>query len=146
MKTGNSALITKLDKTFREILKLRQLRKGHFRCFVCGMDKGGFLHPKDHKDGLQVIHYVKRDVYVLRWDFRNCEMGCSQCNRSHNQNPAPHTLAIIKNYGEERVRELEITTQLSRQVGKSMTRLQKLEKLEELEAILKEELDNPNRS
>lgn len=137
---SNKALKDKLDKTFREILKLRQLKKGHFRCFVCNIDKSGFLHPKTNKDGLQVIHYVRRDVFVLRWDFKNCEMGCSSCNRTHNQNPSPHTRAIIRNYGEERLNELYEITKSSKQVGKSMTKLQKLEKLEELESILQKEL------
>jgi hypothetical protein len=145
-RISNSSLIKKLDHVFREILKLRQVRKKHYKCFVCGKDMGGFFNPTIKKDALQVLHYVRRDVYVLRWDFRNCEMGCSVCNRVHNQNPLPHTVAIIKEYGQERIDELNEITKLSKQVGKSMTRIQKVEKLEELEQILKTELDNTSGS
>lgn len=135
-KLSEKALTRKLDNVFREIMKSRQLQKGHFRCFVCKQDKGGFFHPKERPFGLQVIHFIGRTVFSLRWDFDNCEMGCSSCNRIHEENILPHTYAIIKEYGEERIDTLNTKYQAYKRVGKSMTKAQKLEKLEELEKIL----------
>jgi 5-methylcytosine-specific restriction endonuclease McrA len=140
-RISDKQLTNKLDDVFRNIMRAKQLRKGHFRCFVCGMDAHQFSNHKE--PGLQVGHFISRSVRPLRWDFDNCEMVCSSCNIIHENNTLPHTVAILREYGEERVQSLNTTWQLSRQVGKSFTRTQKLERLEELEEIL-EDLTNTN--
>lgn len=86
-----------LDGLIREYFKIKYGENPS--CFVCGrMD--GWFHPQKVKRGIQVGHYISRTWNILRWDLVNVYPQCSGCNRIHNQNPAPFTLAIINAYGK----------------------------------------------
>jgi hypothetical protein len=79
------------------------------QCFVCDR-YDWWWNSKTHPNGIQVGHYITRQVGLLRWDLLNLFPQCSGCNRTHNVNPAPFTPAIIKRHGVERIQYLNTKT------------------------------------
>lgn len=126
-------LTNKLDQVIRDIFK--ELYGNNPRCFVCGRHDGWY-HPRDCKRGIQVGHYISRTRTILRWDLLNLFPQCSGCNISHNNNPAPFTLAIIKEHGQKRIEYLEKTAREA--IGQRLTDGQKREMLETLTIYLSE--------
>lgn len=131
----NKQLTKKLDDVFREIMKAKT-PKNKFQCFVCKRHVGGFFHPKENPYGLQVGHYITRANFSLRWDFLNCEMICSKCNRAHEEDILPHTKALLDAYGKERIDVLEHKSSEYKKTGKTMSRSQKIELLEKMQEQL----------
>lgn len=131
-------LTNKLDQVIRDIFK--ELYGNNPKCFVCGRHDGWY-HPRDCKRGIQVGHYISRTRTILRWDLLNLFPQCSGCNISHNNNPAPFTLAIIKEHGQKRIEYLEKTAREA--IGQRLTDGQKREMLETLTIYLSE-LKNSN--
>jgi len=95
-------LTTALDNAVRKLIRLEYPNPV---CFVCGKN-GGWFDPKTNPKGCQTGHYISRRRFAVRWDMDNIFVQCSSCNKVHNQNPAPFTLAIIKTYGEDRIDKL----------------------------------------
>lgn len=126
-------LTNKLDQVIRDIFK--ELYGNNPQCFVCG-HHDGWYHPRDCKRGIQVGHYISRTRTALRWDLLNLFPQCSGCNISHNNNPAPFTLAIIKEHGQKRIEYLEKTAREA--IGQRLTDGQKREMLETLTIYLSE--------
>lgn len=125
---SDKALTKKLDEKIREIIHQTKEQK----CFVCSK-RIGWFNPKNNPYGLQVGHYISRSIFSLRWDLKNCEPVCSSCNRIHEENTLPHTMAILNAYGQERIEYLNNKWKESRMNGgKSFTRSQKIELLETL--------------
>ncbi len=131
-KASDTTLTNKLDAVFRKAMRVKKPRTN---CFVCHREADYFA-PKTNPYGLQVGHFISRSVYPLRWDFDNCDFVCSSCNRIHEENILPHTQAMLMAYGPERVDELNVRWQVSKQKDKSFSRAEKLELIEKLEAIV----------
>lgn len=125
-----------LDQIIRDIFK--EMYGDNPKCFVCG-HHDHWWSSKNYPKGIQVGHYIARGRTILRWDLRNVFPQCSGCNIAHNTNPAPFTLAIIKEHGKSRIEVLERTAR--EWVGKKVTDGQKREMLETLTIYL-EELKN----
>lgn len=90
-KSTRKSLIKKLDDVVRQIIRLRDTH-----CCSCG---------KRLEDNLQVSHYIGRRHYSLRWDLRNVAGSCPGCNLLHNHNTLPYTTFMIREYGEEILKE-----------------------------------------
>lgn len=130
-------LTTALDNIIRQIFKAKYGENP--TCFVCG-HKDAWWNSKTAPRGIQVGHYISRGRTVLRWDLRNLFPQCSGCNIIHNTNPAPFTLAIIDEYGVDRICLLE---KMARDAVKErVTDTQKRIWLEELTKLV----DNPSVS
>jgi len=74
-------------------------------CVTCSK-RIGWFHPQNNPFGLQVGHYISRDIKQLRWHPKNVSPQCSSCNWEHGKNPAPYTLWMIKTYGQKVLDEL----------------------------------------
>ena len=111
-------LTNKLDQMIRDIFKVIYPNPV---CFVCGQNKGWF-HPKTNVCGCQVGHYVSRKYFFLRWDLDNVKPQCSVCNRFHNYNGIPYTLAIIKHHGIKRLFKLNQILKETKGVSMSDTK------------------------
>jgi 5-methylcytosine-specific restriction endonuclease McrA len=122
-----------LDQVIRDIFKAKYGPSP--TCFVCGR-KDGWFHPQKCKYGIQVGHYISRKRTVVRWDLDNLLPQCSHCNITHNQNPAPFTSAIIREYGIERIESLERKAKDGN--GKKIVNSQKREWLKSLQDHLSE--------
>jgi len=121
-----------LDGLVRKYFKLNY--GDNPQCFVCGRFDGWFNHKTCPK-GIQVGHYISRKWNILRWDLRNVYPQCSGCNKLHNNNPAPFTLAIIDKFGSVRITQLNKIVDESR--GSRMPTSAKREKQKELEILIK---------
>lgn len=93
-----------LDGLIRDLFKLQY--GDNPECFVCG-HRDGWWSSKHCPKGIQVGHYISRKWSILRWDLKNVFPQCSGCNKNHNRNPAPFTLAIIEKHGEKRIKYLQ---------------------------------------
>jgi hypothetical protein len=94
--------IDKLDNLVRERLKKEYPKY----CVTCGKAIDWF-HPQNNPFGLQVGHYISRDIKQLRWCPKNVHPQCSSCNWEHNKNPVPYTQFMLKTYGQEVLDELD---------------------------------------
>lgn len=133
-RASDKSLTNKLDALFRTLMWLKKPRTN---CFVCHREAGRFK-PKTNPYGLQVGHFIGRTVFPLRWDFRNCDMVCSSCNRIHEENILPHTHAMLMAHGSERVDLLNSIWATSKQKAKSFSRAEKLEMIEKFKEEIKE--------
>jgi len=120
-----------LDDAVRDFFKIKYGENP--TCFVCG-HKDSWWDPKTAPRGIQVGHYISRRCTALRWDLRNLFPQSSGCNIIHNTNPAPFTMAIIKEYGVERIKLLEKIAKDA--VGNRVTDTQKREWLDELNKMV----------
>jgi hypothetical protein len=136
-KISQTKLTQELDDLIRQVFK-KQTEKGfrECKCFICGKEIG-YFSARDNPYGLQVGHFVTRSCYPLRWDFKNLEWNCSDCNRLHELDFLPFTNKMLKEYGQERIDYLTQKKEEYKKAGKSITVVQKLEIKEELERILK---------
>jgi len=85
------------DKVFS-----RFIRKRDPRCITC------------HAPTTQAGHYVPRSWLGLRYDERNVNGQCWQCNVAKKGNLDVYTLYLIKKYGKdilERLNKLKVPTQ-----------------------------------
>ena len=83
-------LVAELD-TYTAILVRRRDR----RCVTCGTTRG-----------LQCSHFHSRRHLATRFDLRNCNAMCPDCNRRHNVDRSPYTDFMLGRYGPEVVEEL----------------------------------------
>lgn len=128
-KLLSGRLLTKaLDEVVRQILHKKY---PHPTCFVCGK-KIDWFHPRNNPYGMQVGHYISRSVYYLRWDFKNLETQCSQCNYKHENNTLPFTDKIIEHYGLERFNYLMKIYKMYHNSGIKLTTGNKRELLQKL--------------
>lgn len=100
-KSERQKTIDKLDDLVRKRLKEECPKY----CVTCGKAIDWF-HPQNNPFGLQVGHYISRDIKQLRWHSKNVHPQCSSCNWEHNKNPVPYTQFMLKTYGQEVLDEL----------------------------------------
>lgn len=131
-RISDRGITKKLDDVVRQILHQRVKTK---KCFVCNRYTDWM--SKENPGGLQVGHYISRSVFAVRWDLLNCEPVCSECNKRHENNILPHTMAILNTYGQERIEYLNSKfEEWKKNGGKTFTRSQKLELLESLRLLI----------
>jgi len=83
----------KLDKIFSIYIRLRDSdENGHGRCISCGK----FIHYKDGDAG----HYVSRKNLGLRYDEKNVNLQCVECNRFNEGNMIGYNHGLVEKYGE----------------------------------------------
>lgn len=109
-----SELLRDADVVFAKFIKNRDSDKdGNVKCVCCG--KTFNLSQKSGYVGsiVQVLHYIDRKVFSLRYDEDNAYCGCSTCNGNMflNKTGTAHTMFrkyLIENLGEEAVLEMEV--------------------------------------
>lgn len=102
MTSNRSKVIKRLDDKARENLK----RVYPLYCVTCG--KGHeWYHPQNNTFGIQVSHYISRDIKQLRWDSRNIHPMCTSCNLNHNKNKLRYREYLADIYSWGVVYELE---------------------------------------
>jgi hypothetical protein len=84
-------LVAELDRYTSQIVRGRD-----GRCVTCGTSQG-----------LQCSHFYSRRYLSVRFDLRNCNAMCAQCNRRHNRNRKPYERYMWKRYGTAVVAELD---------------------------------------
>jgi hypothetical protein len=84
-------LVAELDRLVSVIVRRRDRR-----CVTCGIARN-----------LQCSHFHSRRHLATRFDLRNCNAMCADCNRSHNSDPKPYLNFMNEHYGAEAVAELE---------------------------------------
>lgn len=80
---------------------------GYVACVTCGQQKPW----KQMQNG----HYEKRSSQYLRYDERNCFVQCASCNVFKNGNYPRYAQFMLKNFGQERLDELEKDAQKIKQ-------------------------------
>jgi len=94
----------------RLIRELDDLIRDHIKtlpdtCCCCGKENLGYFHPKDNPHGIQVGHFISREVITLRWNKKNCNPQCSGCNKRHQYNQLPYLSFMLKKYGKDTLDE-----------------------------------------
>src|SRR5215212_12073548 len=83
-------LVAELDRLTSLIVRRRDRR-----CVTCG-----------ERRGLQCSHFYSRRHLATRFDLRNCNAMCADCNRRHNSDPEPYLRFMNERYRAEVVAEL----------------------------------------
>lgn len=82
------------DRVFSIYIRMRD--RG--RCITCG----AIYRWQDTDNG----HYIPRAASAIRYDERNCNCQCRDCNQFKSGSQPLYKLALIEKYGEETVAEL----------------------------------------
>lgn len=109
-----SQLLQEADRLFSEFIRGRDCDKnGNVACVCCGK-----IYNREDKDRngdkvVQCLHFIKREVYSLRFDEDNTATGCSYCNKDMHLNPTGTAYKQFKEYliadlGENAVAEMEV--------------------------------------
>lgn len=88
----------KADAVFSLYVRLRDCPDGHGRCISCGCS----ITPKTCDAG----HFIPRTHLATRWDERNVNIQCYNCNRMKDGNLAGYTIGLVEKYGDGIVGEL----------------------------------------
>lgn len=68
-------------------------------------------------EGLQVGHFIRRGVTLLRWDLTNNNLQCPDHNSLHEYDPEPYRDAMVACYGHTVVKQLEREADSSRDLS-----------------------------
>lgn len=128
-KTDRRRLIRQLDDEIRNYIKTLP-----DTCCCCGKENLGSFHPKENPYGIQVGHFISREVPSLRWDKRNCNPQCSGCNKIHQTNQLPYLKFMLKTYGQE---VLEEFTRIEEEYQHTISKIPNNELEEMLEELKK---------
>ena len=100
MKKSKKSLVEVLDGEFSMYVRLRDARDdGYIECVSCHR----VLPFKEFDCG----HYIPRANSSVRFDERNCNAQCKDCNQYKSGNLEEYRLGLIERYGEDVVLELE---------------------------------------
>ena len=94
-------LVAELDRLVSLIVRRRDRR-----CVTCGITRD-----------LQCSHFYSRRYLATRFDLRNCNAMCVDCNRRQNSDPTPYLRFMKELYGPETVAELDGMRAETRKVG-----------------------------
>lgn len=90
-----------LDRIFSKFIRLRDTdESGTGKCISCGK----FISYHNSHNG----HYVNRKHMSLRFDEKNTNMQCVECNSFDEGNVLGYTQGLIRKYGEGIIQELII--------------------------------------
>ena len=87
-----------LDNIFSKYIRMRDTEDGYGACISC---KKVFPYEK-----LDCGHFIGRAKLKTRWDERNCNGQCQNCNRFRDGEQALYLVALEEKYGREVVDEL----------------------------------------
>lgn len=91
--------IKTLDTVFSEYIRRRDSdSEGYIRCISCGRR----VHWQEADNG----HFIPRGHMSLRFDERNCNAQCRDCNRTKDGNISGYTRGMAHRYGQETIDEL----------------------------------------
>lgn len=86
--------ISKLDKVFSKYIRLRDaFSNGKFICISCGRVKD--ISQAD------CGHFISRANMAVRFDERNCNAECRECNRFDNEHLSGYQVRLMRKIGEE---------------------------------------------
>jgi len=110
---SKSELLQEADRLFANFIKNRDKDKnGQATCPCCGKDVLVEVNGKFNPD-CNILHFVDRDVYSLRFDEDNAAAGHSWCNR--NQHFSPKGIEyqnfrnhLVSKFGEAAIAEMEV--------------------------------------
>lgn len=89
-----------LDKVFSEYIRLRDVNEdGYFTCISCDRK-----FPYSYAE---CGHYIGREHMMVRFDEKDCNAQCHECNCDKRGNPEGYRRGLIRKYGEEVVLSLE---------------------------------------
>lgn len=95
-----SKLTKNLDLIFSRFVRVKNANdEGICTCYTCG--------HKAHYKKMQAGHWVSRFYKRVRWDERNVRPQCPMCNLWKNGDPVVFRENLVKEIGEEQVKELE---------------------------------------
>ena len=99
-KTNTNSLIEKLDDIFSKYIRLRDSdNNGRCKCISCNLVmEWKFMHNG---------HYINRVHKSTRFDERNCNAQCVECNMYSDGNLENYKRGLIRKYGVKVVSELE---------------------------------------
>jgi hypothetical protein len=101
-------LVAELDRLTSVLVRRRDCR-----CVTCGETRG-----------LQCSHFYSRRHLVTRFDLRNCNAMCPECNRRHNSDRTPYLDFMLGRYGAAVVNELEgLRMSLRKVINEELLRL-----------------------
>ena len=116
VETGSRRrLLAELDR-----LTSLLVRRHDRRCVTCGCGRN-----------LQCSHFYSRRHLATRFDLRNCNAMCADCNRRHNSDPSPYLRFMNERHGPDVVEELQEVMAQRRKVtdeepGEALGRLKDL--------------------
>lgn len=93
-------LVAELDRLTSVIVRRRDRR-----CVTCGAARN-----------LQCSHFYPRRHLATRFELRNCNAMCADCNRRHNRDPEPYLRFMNERYGAEVVAELDVMKRDGRKI------------------------------
>lgn len=108
-----SKLMKELDAVFSQWVRLSHANKeGIVSCYTCGY--------QNHYKKMQNGHFISRFYKATRWDKRNCRVQCVMCNMWRNGDIATFRENLVKELGEEVVREIEISRNISQKLDRDL--------------------------
>lgn len=99
-KSVRSKAIRKLDTIFSKYIRRRDCGYGYAPCISCGK-------PITY-DTSDCGHYENRQHMATRYDEKNCNAQCIECNRFRGGNSEGYRLGLIEKYGESEVEKIEM--------------------------------------
>ena len=104
-------MIAKLDSIFSQYIRKRDCPNDVGRCISCG----SIITPSTCDAG----HYIPRTHLSTRFDERNVNAQCYECNRLKNGNIKGYKIGLIEKYGELVIDELTRLKNQTRKYSKS---------------------------
>jgi len=111
---SKSELLREADRLFSLFIRNRDCDKnGNAACVCCGKIYNIIENNLQGERVIQNLHFVKREVYSLRFDEYNCNAGCCYCNQDMNLNPKgkaynQYRQKLVADLGEDAVAEMEL--------------------------------------
>jgi len=97
------------DASFSLFIRLRDSEDEFCSCISCG----GIQHFTEMDCG----HYRKRSHLNTRYDERNCNAQCKNCNEFMDGNEKKYEKGLIKKYGEHIINELKLLSLIEKHIG-----------------------------
>lgn len=95
-----------LDNVFSQFVRLSQTDANGFgKCISCNNTK--------FYDNLDAGHFVNRKHLSLRYNEKNVNCQCRDCNRFDEGNPAGYAIGLIRKYGNDIIEQLSISKHLT---------------------------------
>lgn len=123
-----SKLTKDLDIVFSKFVRFSHAKNGLCACYTCG-------HEAPFKK-IHAGHYITRFYKATRWDERNVKPQCFMCNIYRKGNAVIFRQKLVKELGEEEVKEMEVSVNMLIRGGLDRQYLQ--DKI----AYYKEKVDN----
>lgn len=97
-KPSRKSLISKLNKIFSLYIRTRDSKNGFCTCITCGVKK-----PINE---IHAGHFIPRTHLATRWDERNVNSQCAQCNMFRSGALEDYFPAMEQKYGRGVIEEL----------------------------------------